>query len=260
MYRRHSRKALASLSVMLGLTVILQTASTAAPSAASPQAQVTQAKAELGKGSLDSAIQLFTKATKSLGTTPGSCDAHFGLGKALCSRAKKTKNNADMIAAKRELRTAIRVGKGNAISKQANDYMMANIPKEMLSPKFGEGTEFIAAKLGLRSSDRGVGGASKPKVFEFYADWCEPCKMLKPVIAKMREEYGDQVEIASINVDDKNNAEMLEQYDVSPIPTVIFMNPDGQVVGYSIGFAGERTVQKEMQKLVVPAAPVANKS
>lgn len=250
---RDPKKILASLSLLLGLTIAIETATSAgfaAPAALTPQAQVAQGKAELAKGQLDSAIVTLGKAAKALGDRPGSCECHFLFGKALCLKAKKTKKQQELLQAKKELRTAIRVGRGNVISKQANEFMMSNIPSEMLSPRMGEGTELIAARLGLRGSDRGVGSVAKPKVFEFYADWCEPCKKLKPVMSKIREEYGDQVEVTSINVDDKNNAEMLEQYDVSPIPTVIFLNPDGQVVGYSIGFAGEKSVEKELKKLL----------
>lgn len=254
MNRSHSRKeVLASLALLVGLTVTLQGAfvpGMAAPTAQSAQAQVAQGKAELAKGNVDNAIQILTSAAKILGETPGSCDCHLNLGKALVQKSKKAKSNSHMLLAKKELRTAIRVGRGNAISKQANAFMMANLPSTMLSPKMGEGTELIAARLGLRSSDRGVGAAPKPRVFEFYADWCEPCKLLKPVIERVKEQYGDQVEVTAINVDDKTNAEMLEQYDVSPIPTVIFLNSDGQVVGYSIGFSGEKSVQKEMKKLL----------
>lgn len=261
MYRSHSRKeVLASLTLLVGLTVTLQAAfipGLAAPTASSAQAQVVSGKAELAKGNVDNAIKILTNAAKILGEAPGSCECHLNLGKALVQKSKQAKSHSHMVMAKKELRTAIRVGRGNAVSKQANAYMMANVPAGMLSPKIGEGTELIAARLGLRGQDRGIGGAPKPRVFEFYADWCEPCKLLKPVMERVKEQYGDQVEVTTINVDDQSNAEMLEQYDVSPIPTVIFLNSDGQVVGYSIGFSGEKSVQKEMKKLL---PEVSNKS
>jgi thiol-disulfide isomerase/thioredoxin len=258
MNRPSSRKAiLAGMSTLVVLGVSLQALSTAgwaATPAPNAQALVKQGKVELEKQNYDGAIGVLSKAAKELGTAPGSCECHLNLGKAICLKAKKTKNNAGLLAAKKELRIAIRVGRGNVMSKQANDFMMANLPAELLTPKVGDGTEMIAAKLGLRGADRGVGGVTKPRIFEFYADWCEPCKLLEPVMAKIKTDYGDQIEVARINVDDKNNAEMMDQYDVSPIPTVIYLNPEGQVVGYSIGYAGEKTVQKEVQKLL----PIAN--
>lgn len=261
---RHNNKTVRHLALVAGVAVSLQMlmpAGDAAPTTvASAQTQVAQGKTELAKGRYDKAIELLTKATKQQGMAPGSCDGHFCLGKAFIMRAKATKSTnptqskADLHAAKRELRTAIRVGRGNVIAKQANQFMMANLPASMLTPKLGEGTELIAARLGLRGQDRGSAGAAKPRVFEFYADWCEPCKMLKPVISKIKEQYGDQVEVTSINVDEKGSQDMMDQYDVSPIPTVIYLNPDGQVVGYSIGFSGEKSVEKELKK-ILPTNP-----
>jgi thiol-disulfide isomerase/thioredoxin len=250
---RNAHKGLAGVSLLVAAGIMLQNA-IAAPVVTSPQALVKQAKLELQANKLDTAIDELTKAEKQLGTAPGSCECHFLLGKAQCLKAKKVNDKEKLREAKRQLRTAIRVGRGNAISKMANEFMMANLPADMLTPRVGDGTEMIAAKLGLRGADRGSGGAAKPQIFEFYADWCEPCKLLEPVMAKIKTQYGDQVEVTRINVDDKNNADMLDQYDVSPIPTVIYLNPDGQVVGYSIGFSGEKSVQKEMQKLIPPVA------
>lgn len=255
---RNAHKGIfAGVSLLVAAGIMLQSA-IAAPVVTSPQALVKQGKVELQANQLDSAINSLTKAEKELGTAPGSCECHYLLGKAQCLKAKKTSDKARLREAKRELRAAIRVGRGNAISKMANDFMMANLPADMLTPRVGDGTEMIAARLGLRGADRGSAGAAKPQIFEFYADWCEPCKLLEPVMARIKTQYGDQVEVTRINVDDKNNAAMLDQYDVSPIPTVIYLNPDGQVVGYSIGFSGEGSVQKEMRKLIPPVS--ANKT
>jgi thiol-disulfide isomerase/thioredoxin len=212
-------------------------------------------KAELQKGKIDSAISILSKAAKILGTAPCSCDCHFNLGKALCAKAKQDKSpdssKSEFLSAKKELRTAIRVGRGNVISKQANDFLMANLPKELISPKTGEGTEMIAARLGLRSGERGVGGEPpKAKVYEFYAAWCAPCQQLSKDLNKIKQQYGTQVEFQTIDVDDTNNADIVEQFDVSPIPTVIYMNQDGQVVGYSIGYSGEESIQKNLQKIL----------
>jgi thiol-disulfide isomerase/thioredoxin len=254
MYLGQNGKTFALLTGLAIATQVALPSGIAAPAATNVQAQVAQGKAELSKGKLDNAISILTKAAQAQGMKPGSCDTHYHLGMALCKKAKTLiasdpQTMADYRSAKKELRAAIRVGQGNAISKQANAFMMSNLPQAMLQPRAGEGTEMIAARLGLRSSDRGIGATPRPKVFEFYAEWCEPCKELKPIMAKMKQQYGDQIEITSINVDDQTNSEIVDQYDVSPIPTVIFLNPDGQVVGYSIGFS-EKTVEKELQKIL----------
>lgn len=258
MYRFRNRKSPAFLLGLALTTQALVGSASLAAGSADLQAQVTQGKAELAKGKLDSAITILGKAAKTMGTTPGSCDCHFNLGMAFSKRANaecktdKAKATSDFLAAKKELKSAIKVGHGNVISTRANEFMMkpGSIPKELLAPKVGEGTEMIAARLGLRSADRGISATAKPRVYEFYAAWCEPCQKLKPVLDKMKTQYGDQIDVQSINVDDKNAAEMVDQYDVSPIPTIIYLNADGQVVSYSIGFSDERNVQKEIEKIL----------
>lgn len=250
-----------ALAAAFAIVTPIMNAPMAPASSASPlDAQVAKGKAELFSGKIDNAVADLTKASNALGMRPGSCDCHFHLGMALCKKAKaecqsdSAKSSHDYLLAKSELKKAIKVGAGNLYAKKANEYMMTNVPKDLLAPRNGEGTEMIAARLGLRCADRGAGeAAAKPKIFEFYADWCQPCVDLKKVMDKIQAQYGDQIELKAINVDDKTNADLVDQYDVSPIPTVIYMNPDGQVVGYSVGYEGDqsqRNVEKELAKLL----------
>lgn len=231
-------------------------AAAASTTAGAPKALVAQGKKELAAGRLDKAIDLLSKAAKALGTAPGSCECHFCLGHALCEKARtqKAAHNADAqknyLAARRELRTAIRVGRGNDISKKANAYMVANLPPSLMRPRTGDGTEMIAARLGLHGQDRGAGGVARAQIFEFYAPWCKPCNDLKPVLAKLKRQYGDQVEIKSFNVDDDAAQDVIDQYEVSPIPTIIYLTPDSKVVGYTIGYSGEGNVTKQLHKIL----------
>ncbi len=198
-------------------------------------------KTKLSQGKYAEAIKLLELAAQ----TPefkNNCDCHLCLGQAYCSQKNYVK-------AKQELRMAIRLGKGSANAQKANQIMITKIPHSILKPKLGEGTQMIAALLGISGLDRGPGGA-KPKVFEFYADWCQPCKLLKPVLAKAKEQYAGQIEFVSYNVDDAKNEEFINQYEVSPIPTIIFLTSDNEVVGYSIGFSGEQVIVKELKKIL----------
>jgi thiol-disulfide isomerase/thioredoxin len=221
----------------------------------SPRAQVQQGKADLAAGRVDKAIAVLSKAAKKLGTAPGSCDCHYNLGKAYCMKARQQKKAVPTEAlstfrsAKTELRTAIRVGKGNVISVQANDFLMSNLPPEIIAPRTGAGTEEIATKLGL-ATPQAPGQAAKAKVYEFYATWCDPCSQLKQVIAKVMKDHADELELKSFDVDDSASQEILDQYEVSPIPTIIYLTPDMRVVGYSIGFNDQKNVEKQLAKIL----------
>lgn len=211
------------------------TESTLAGSTASP---LTLGKAKLAAGQTQQAIKLLESAVKA---QPTSCEAHLCLGKAYV-KAKQ------YVKAKSELRSAIRYGRGSVNAQQANTCLMS-LPKNILAPRCGAGTALIARSVGITSMERGIEGA-KPTVIDFYAAWAHPCKLLKPAIDKAKADYGDRVSFMTVNVDDPNSDDIVEKYGVSPIPTLVFLKPDGEVATYSIGYSGAESVSKGIQKIL----------
>ncbi|MCB0118828.1 MAG: thioredoxin [Anaerolineales bacterium] len=77
-----------------------------------------------------------------------------------------------------------------------------------------------------------LASAGKPVVVDFWAPWCVPCRMTKPILDKLGQEYAEKVEFLPINAD--NSREVIEQYRVLGIPTVIALQ-DGKVVARLTG-------------------------
>jgi thioredoxin 1 len=73
--------------------------------------------------------------------------------------------------------------------------------------------------------------SDRPVVADFYADWCGPCKMLRPILEELSSEKED-VKFVSINIDDED--ELAEEYDVSSIPCLVVFK-DGAEADRSIG-------------------------
>ena len=68
--------------------------------------------------------------------------------------------------------------------------------------------------------------SEKPTLVDFYADWCGPCRMLKPILEEIEEEYGDKVNIVKINVDEYQ--ELSAEYQIRSIPTLILFTKGEQ--------------------------------
>ena len=71
-----------------------------------------------------------------------------------------------------------------------------------------------------------------PVLVDFYADWCNPCKMMAPTVAKLAEAYEGKVKVGKINVDEQ--PELASAFGVMSIPTLVVMK-DGRVVNQSMG-------------------------
>ncbi len=85
----------------------------------------------------------------------------------------------------------------------------------------------------------------KPILVDFYADWCMPCLILKPVLEKIVKEYQNKVMLAKVNVDRCPN--LSKKYSIMSIPNVkLFKN--GKVVGEFVGVMSEGAIRKFLEK------------
>ena len=61
-----------------------------------------------------------------------------------------------------------------------------------------------------------------PVVLDFWAEWCEPCKLQAPVIEELAEELDKKVKFGKVNVDEE--AALALKYQIMSIPTLVVMN------------------------------------
>lgn len=71
------------------------------------------------------------------------------------------------------------------------------------------------------------------EVLDFYADWCGPCQMMKPVFGELEKEYSDRVKFSVINVDE--DQQKSAEFSVLSIPTYVFLK-DGKEVDRIVGY------------------------
>lgn len=81
------------------------------------------------------------------------------------------------------------------------------------------------------SFEREVINANIPVLVDFYADWCGPCKMLRPTLEAISGERTD-IKVAAVNIDE--NPDLADEFDISSIPCVILFK-NGAEAERSIG-------------------------
>lgn len=87
--------------------------------------------------------------------------------------------------------------------------------------------------LNKNNFDNEVLQSNTPVLVDFWAPWCNPCKMLTPIIEEVSQEVGDSCKVCKVNIDDF--PELASQYGVQSIPTLIFFR-NGEEVERAEGF------------------------
>lgn len=76
------------------------------------------------------------------------------------------------------------------------------------------------------------------RIVKFGAPWCGPCRVQDPILDELSQEGYD---VEKINVDE--NEEMVEKYDISTVPTLLFFD-DGKLVDRKTGLMRKDEIKK----------------
>lgn len=80
-------------------------------------------------------------------------------------------------------------------------------------------------------------------IVDFFATWCNPCKMQSPIIDEIAEEKNGIIKVCKLNVDEA--IDLAEKYDVMSIPTIIIFNK-GNVQKEFIGLTSKEEIENSL--------------
>ena len=92
-----------------------------------------------------------------------------------------------------------------------------------------------------------VVASGKPALVCFYADWCGPCRMLEPILAKLETEYAGKIDFYRVDVD--TATELARAHKVSSIPTLLLFH-GGHQHDRIVGAQPERTLRQRLDALL----------
>ena len=87
--------------------------------------------------------------------------------------------------------------------------------------------------------------AETPVLVDFWAEWCQPCKMIAPHLEKIATDQEGKLKVAKVNIDE--NPQLQSQFRIRSIPTLLLFK-DGQPVESLIGFMGEKQILAKVEK------------
>jgi thioredoxin 1 len=88
--------------------------------------------------------------------------------------------------------------------------------------------------------------STQPVLVDFWAEWCQPCKLLGPTIDKLANEYDGKVKVGKMDMD--SNRDVAIKYGISNIPTVILFK-DGEVATKLVGLRKEAEFKEAIDTL-----------
>lgn len=86
-----------------------------------------------------------------------------------------------------------------------------------------------------------------PVLVDFWAEWCQPCKMVNPLVEELSEEFTGKLKVGKINVDE--NSETPGNYSVMSIPTLIIFKK-GEPVKTLIGVQSKDVYKRAIEEAI----------
>ncbi|OEJ98067.1 thioredoxin [Streptomyces thermolilacinus] len=96
--------------------------------------------------------------------------------------------------------------------------------------------------------------SDKPVLVDFWAEWCGPCRQIAPSLQAIADEYGDQIEIVKLNID--QNPATAAKYGVMSIPT-LNVYQGGEVAKTIVGAKPKAAIVRDLADFIGDAAPKA---
>jgi putative thioredoxin len=89
---------------------------------------------------------------------------------------------------------------------------------------------------------------NKPVLVDFWADWCQPCQTIMPMLAKLAEEYDGKFELAKVDADKEQ--ELAAHFGIKSLPTMKLFY-QGQIVDEKLGAVPESEIREMLDKHIV---------
>ena len=85
--------------------------------------------------------------------------------------------------------------------------------------------------------------SDKPVLVDFWAPWCNPCRLVSPVVEAVGEAHSAKINVAKVNTDE--NQQLAIKYGIFSIPTLI-MFQGGREVERLVGYMPQEAMERRL--------------
>lgn len=86
-----------------------------------------------------------------------------------------------------------------------------------------------------------------PVLVDFWAEWCNPCRMIAPFIDELAKAYNGKIKVGKVNVD--SESELATRFNIVSIPTLIVFK-DGKAVQQKVGALPKQSIEAMFKDLL----------
>ncbi|MFD2555526.1 thioredoxin family protein [Sphingobacterium tabacisoli] len=90
--------------------------------------------------------------------------------------------------------------------------------------------------------------SDKPIFMQFTAIWCGPCRMLNPIVDKIKVHKSEDVNFMRIDVDTQSN--IAEEFSIRGVPTMILLDKEGKISWRHTGLASEKEILNHIENIL----------
>lgn len=80
-------------------------------------------------------------------------------------------------------------------------------------------------------------------VIDCWAEWCQPCRLISPIVEELAEKYAGRIWFGKLNVDENQITAM--EYSIMGIPTLLIFK-NGSLVDQIVGFMPKRIIEAKL--------------
>ncbi len=87
-----------------------------------------------------------------------------------------------------------------------------------------------------------------PCIIDFWAEWCQPCKMVAPVLEELSEEYAGKIRVYKVNTEEE--PELAAAFGIRSIPSLLFI-PMNEQPQMAIGALPKETLKQAIHEVLL---------